>query len=409
MFNYGGNNNFRGRFDFYEWSATYYENSEEIFLALSESGIKEKTLMAINAIGACRSKEDLGGIELYHTISDAGIDLGELWLEKYEHLDKVLLPWNITLCEPIQFVFDDGTTLEILPFEDGGARIGVNTIPVGLVNGLNLGEVNATAFFKEFIGRKLSDIELKINYNETKYVNKFSIEKRDEWKSFRINYIIELTFEYPYRLELTQGAESWYQVSAKCENGRGKVPYKRLKDNIFSQEEIEIINGRDGGGTFWIKGVSDKNERSSNIPDLDRFGMSIDDSYVAEFLSAFLYKYFDPSVQDRYEYEDNDFDWNGCNRYTFENMKHMVSDIRRAIYLIQEDYNNSELEEIKSYWSYYQYLNHGKVKDELTPYEINELRKNRVHTAVDFYERFCSQMDNMLKISGNDIILFMGP
>ena len=409
MFNYGGDNNFCDRFDFYKWSAPYYENPKEVFLALNKLGLKDKTLVSINAIGACRNIDNSGGTSLYRTIADAGIELGELWWERYEHLDNVLVPWNITLCEPIQFVFDDGTALEILPFEDGGARIGVNTIPVGLVDGLNPGGVNATALFKELIGRKLRDIEIKINYNETKRISKFSIDNNKESKEFRTNYAIELAFEFPYRLELAQGWESWSQVSAKGEDWRGKVPYKRLKDNTFSQKGIEIVNGRDGGGTFWIIGISDKEERMSDIPDLDCFGMSIEDDHVAEFLSAFLYKYFDSSVQDRYEYEDADFDWYGINLYTFENMKHLVSDIRRAIHLILEDYDNPELEEIKSSWSYYQYLSHDKARDELTPDEINELRKNVVPTAVDFYERFCSQMDNMLKIPGNNIMSFAGP
>jgi hypothetical protein len=122
-----------------------------------------------------------------------------------------------------------------------------------------------------------------------------------------------------------------------------------------------------------------------------------------------LYKYFDPSIQERYEYEDADFDWYGGNLYTFENMKLMVSDIRRAIHLMLEDYDNPELEEIKSYWSYYQYSNGNKAKNELSPEEINELRRNIVPNAVDFYERFCSQMDNMLKIPGNNIMSFAGP
>ena len=408
MFNYGGDNNFCDRFDFYKWSAPYYENPKEVFLALNKWGLKDKTLVSINAIGACRNIDNSGGTSLYWTIADAGIELGELWWERYEHLDSVLVPWNITLCEPIQFVFDDDTTLEILPIEDGGARIGVNTIPVGLVNGLNPSEVNATALFKEFIGRKLSDIELKINYNETKRINKFSIESNKECKEFRTNYIIELTFEYPYRLELTQGWESWYQVSAKGEDWRGKIPYKRLKDVTQSQEGVEIVNGRDGGGTFWIIGIS-REERISDIPNLDCFGISIEDYHVSEFLSAFLYKYFDPSIQERYEYEDADFDWYGGNLYTFENMKLMVSDIRRTIHLILEDYDNPELEEIKSYWSYYQYSNGNKAKSELSPEEINELRRNIVPNAVDFYERFCSQMDNMLKIPGNNIMSFAGP
>lgn len=53
MFNYGGDNKFHGRFDFYEWSAPYYENPKEVFLALNKLGLKDKTLVSINTIGAC--------------------------------------------------------------------------------------------------------------------------------------------------------------------------------------------------------------------------------------------------------------------------------------------------------------------------------------------------------------------
>lgn len=32
-----------------------------------------------------------------------------------------------------------------------------------------------------------------------------------------------------------------------------------------------------------------------------------------------------------------------------------------------------------------------------------------ISVALDFYERFCTQLENMTKIPGNDLISFAGP
>lgn len=136
MFTFGGCNNFNGRFDFFEWSAPYYETPKEVFAALNELGLKGKRIVAINTIGSCKDIGKSNSTNLYQTIRNAGIELGENWWE-YPNINEVLLPWNIILCEPIQFVFDDGETLEILPIGDGGARVAKNSIPIGMTDGMN--------------------------------------------------------------------------------------------------------------------------------------------------------------------------------------------------------------------------------------------------------------------------------
>ena len=198
MFNSGGHDDFNGRFDFFEWSAPYYENPKEVFTVLNEMNLKGKRLVAINAVGSCRDIGRTNGVGLYQTIRNAGIEPGDNWRENYPHMDEVLIPWNIVLCEPIQFVFDDGNTLEILPIEDGGARIATNSIPVGMTDGLNDGGINTTAFFKELIGRKLNSIELRIRKKEEQYINEFSLKRETPYTEFRTKYVIQLEFEYPY-------------------------------------------------------------------------------------------------------------------------------------------------------------------------------------------------------------------
>lgn len=407
MFEFGGHNDFNGRFDFFKWSAPYYENPKEVYTALDELNLKGKRLAAINAIGACRDIGRTNGIDLYQTIRNAGIEPGNNWRENYPYMEEVLIPWNIVLCEPIQFVFDDGSTLEILPFEYGGARIGTNSIPIGMIDGLNDGGINTSKFFEELIGRKLSNIELTIRKKEEQHINEFSLKQEKPYSEFRTKYVIQFGFEYPYILEIIQDWESWYEVCAKGNRDHERVPYKRKKAVSKPQSGPWIVNGRDGGGTFWIIGISSKEERESDIPNLDCFGMSIDDMVVDEYLTEFLYKYYDPAVQEREEYEDSGFDWYGGNLYTFESMRNMLDNIYRVKKMLQEDYDNPELLKIKSHWSIYQYTK--KKRDELSDVELNELRKNVIPEALTFYERFCMRMESMLKVPGNDIMSFAGP
>lgn len=407
MFNFGGHDDFNGRFDFFEWSAPYYENPKEVFTVLNEMNLKGKRLVAINAVGSCREIGRTNGVGLYQTIRNAGIEPGDNWWENYPHMDEVLIPWNIVLCEPIQLVFDDGNTLEILPIEDGGARIATNSIPVGMTDGLNDGGINTTKFFEELIGRKLNSIELRIRKKEEQHINEFSLKRETPYTEFRTKYVIQLGFEYPYKLEIIQSWESWYEVCAKGNWDQERVPHKRKKEVCKEPRGPWIVNGRDGGGTFWIIGISSKEERESNIPNLDCFGMSIDDTVVGEYLTEFLYKYFDPSAQEREEYDEPGFDWYGGNLYTFESMRKMLDDIYQVMRMIREDYDNPELSKIKAHWPLYPYTK--KRRDELSEMEINEIRKKVVPDALLFYERFCARMENMLKIPGNDIMSFAGP
>ena len=407
MFSYGGKNHFGDRFDFFEWSAPFYEDSKEVYKAIQSLKIEGKTLKAINSIG---TSQYVNWPYLYDTITDAGIELGDLWWEKYEHISKVLVPWSIHLCEPLQFVFDDNTTLEILPTERGGARIGVNSIPVGLVNGLNQSNLDSNKLFQEFCGAKLRRIELSIQKKETHFINDYSINAEDPYVERRTKYIIRFTFEYPYELELIQTWGGGYTVCARGEPNQKKINFGRFESSQIPTEQVEIESGRGDGGTFWIIGANENKEMKPSIPDLDCFGMSIDDTYVGEFLSVFLYRYYDPSIQQRDEYEGPDFDWYGINLYSFENIRKMLLDIYRTIDLIKTNYDDPELAKFKSKWSIYEYMDYSErtIKD-MTAEEINCLRRKRIPKAIDFYERFCLRMEHMLKIPGINLISFAGP
>ena len=85
----------------------------------------------------------------------------------------------------------------------------------------------------------------------------------------------------------------------------------------------------------------------------------------------------------------------------------MLEEIRTACRLLENDYDNSVLSEIKAHFSWHYYTE--KHKGELTDNELNELRKNRVPAAIDFYNRFCARMENMMLLPGKNAISFAGP
>ena len=344
---------------------------------------------------------------LYWKIKGAGIEPGDLWWERYEHLDDVLVPHSVKLCEPIQFVFDDRTSIEILPIDEGGARIGVNSIPVGLVDGLNKSGVDANSLFRELLGRKIEHIDLKEITNETRWINRYTIEKSKGNKELRCQHVIRLSLGSPCKIELISSWESWYEVTAEIDHNSQGIAYKRVKSAQKERSEACIVNGRDGGGTFWIIGTRTDDGKTHPVAHCDGTGISIDDMYVEEYLTEFLYRYFDPKIQeDRYEQEPS-FDWYGGNLYTFDVMRKMIADIRETVVMLQSDYDNSALDAIKAHWGSYKYTE--KSRDQLSEKEINELKKNVVPKAVNFYERFCDRMEKMLQIPENNVMSFAGP
>ena len=417
MIQYMGNGNFDQKFDYYTWSAPFFDTPREVVRYICEMNLSGKVLRRINMIGCGDNAGYTDTGLLYQKLREAGLepeynendDHWNNWYCNYPDKEKILVPCCVHLCEPIQFIFEDGTTLEILPTESGGARIGVNSIPADISDGLNRSNFNGNVFFKEILGRKFESFSLSVTETKKQYVNENSLNCEFPYTETRHKYHFQISFGYPYEIALIQTLESWYCVEL-LENLRAmNVPYSRIQASrkAFETKQIMIVNGRGGGGTFWILPINlDRTEEESDWL-MDGYGISIDDIYVAEFLSEFLYRYFDPDIQEREEYEENSFDWYGGNLYSFDSIKKMVEDIRTVCRMLENDYSNPALTDIKSQWSWYPYSD--KRVDELSKKEIDSLRKHVVPVALDFYNRFCDRMENMMQIPGVNAISFAGP
>ena len=404
-----GNNQFNGRFDFFKWSAPYYSTPKEVFLAVHELQIFGKAIKGIHVVGSVRSL--IGHYTIGTILTTAGIKLTDNWRNDYPHMDDIQVPWGVKACEPIQFIFEDNTTFEILPIGYGGARLAVNSIPVEITDGLNRSNLHPDILFAELNGSQLQWFDMYVNTTTKNHIGEYAIKNNKECKESRTTYRYRFSFGNSYEINLEQGFESYYDIKVRETYGNSNVCYRRVKDSISKiDDQVFICNGRDAGGTFWIVPTNSDRDKDREIPFFSNFGMSIDDYYVSEYLSEFLYRYYDPSIQEEEPYYPDmgrGFDWYGVNLYTYESMRQMITDIKHAAELLTNDYDNPELDSIKKHLPWHS--DSGKKYDEFTEDEINELRKNGVPKAIDFYQRFVGRLEKMMALPGTNTISFAGP
>lgn len=417
MFEYGGKNNFNGRFDYFEWSAPFFETPDEVLDALKAIRFKSQKLAAIRAIGSHQCKDmnksfnDMNNTAIYMILSAAGIDCNYGWWNDYPQMDKVLLPWSVELSEPLQFVFDKGLTIELMPTEKGGARIGVNSIPLSISDGLNRSTLDANILFQEFIGERMSDVTMRIEYKETQYIERpfkssSALKSSPPRTEESVNYVIHIFFGGCQELEITYDWAGRYWVSATVNHWIKRVPISRIRAASKEIAQVEIIHGRDNSpcGAFLITAVNSETKQVPPFTQMASFGISINQFEFGDYLTGFFHRNNDVYTEDAFDKEK--YDWTGNNLYSFDTIRLLLSDIRRAMELIEKDYNNPELDSIKSHWlsseeDYYPMC-------EMSASQLRKKRWEKIPIALSFYERFCSCLEKLMQIPGTDLICISG-
>lgn len=366
-------------FDMFKWNAPRYVNPVQIAQALKDLNLCEKKLKAIYIVGTCQEGEYWDRINLLDALRDVGIEPKDDNWWKDSRLDNVKVPWELSVCEPVQLVFEDDLSVEIFPYDLDCVRIGVNSIPIGLTDGLNNGNIDANIFFEDFIGKELKGISVKNSSIEIRAVDESDriYERNDS------EYIIKFDFGGAFVLGIDAPDGSWFKISSKI-NRNNRTPYKNKKAAVGYCEQVILANGCDRGGAMWI---------TADVPSSDwrKLFMSIDDYEFYTYFSNFAYKYYDESIQEREEYEDLNFDGYGYNYYTYDNAKLMLEDIKATAKLYRECYENPEVLQVK-----YKWLPYG-----ITPKELKKY--------FDVYERFAIRLENVLNIPGFERLCISGP
>ena len=215
-----------------------------------------------------------------------------------------------------------------------------------------------------------------------------------------------------------------------------RLCYAVIGRDIF-KKEIGIVDGHDCSSYFWINPVkivdpSDTNG-IDNVAEMTSVEISIEEDDVDQYLTPFLYKYFDENlepnklrVDDRWEDEDgteqfsyvSGFEWYLThNFYTYETIEKMLEDIKDTINALstgRETEYTKKLRE-KRGWASHELI----YSKDLTPEQVKEYNANRpkeddteAELIIDFYHRFIYRMEYQIKVGrekGYTYISFMGP
>ncbi len=183
--------------------------------------------------------------------------------------------------------------------------------------------------------------------------------------------------------------------------------------------KIDILEGEQQGGYMLIAPVRHVQKRKDNLwtgievnyPE----AISIDDIYVAEFLSPFLYKFFDddyPYGYERIVYSSfTGFEWNlEHNIYTYDVLELMLKEIEQSSHLLGIRYDDPKLDLIKRNFNWHTFIPGQNYS--VTPSVRIQQRiiRDNINVAIDFYNRFVSRMGKMLQDAWDyNRVTFYGP
>lgn len=160
------------------------------------------------------------------------------------------------------------------------------------------------------------------------------------------------------------------------------------------KEEIQIVDGHDGSSYFRIMPVrvidDTDTDLMGNVAELKCAEISIEEDDVGQYLTPFLYKYFDEKLDANEKRGDAlDFEWYlTYNYYTHDSIQKILNDINDTAEALESGRENEYTERVK------------------------EDARADAEMIADFYHRFVYRMEYMMKIgkeNGCELISFMGP
>lgn len=401
-----------------QWSPKLYTSATDIEVALQQFGAFEKAIKAVHVIGVALNMEEQALLSrARRVLTGAGMPYEYFGSGEAPYLEDTPLPCEVVVCEPVVFVFEDDSTIEILPCGCDGLWMAVNSISPYIVDGTNYHNFDSSAMFRRLQGYSVTAATVS-KREITKQYGRYSGVETDNAAKY------EIYFDNDRGVCFEQSYDGWYVfrlIDPRSGTHFGKEPYKisykEMKEMVIPKKQVTIVEGHDGSGYFWImpvKHVPKTEEHWCGIQECRKEEISIEEDDVGVFLYYFLEKYFDRDYPygDSREYCGNSFEWNlEYNIYTYETMHMMLADIERCCYLLKNDYENAELDGIKAKFHYYPFSPTRIPLDRrLTEEEKQAIIRENIYVATEFYDRFVRRMRAMMENTKEyDLISFMGP
>ena len=368
-------------FNRFEWNKIITKSPEELKEKFPVKNLIGKKIKALNAIG------------LFHDFGMECIlleDIDEKFIQEKKKKHSIIQN------EPFVFVFEDDSTFELQLMWEKEYYFSQNQISPDITDGMNHCEIDTNIFFAKLIGSKITDIQLDKN----------------------ITFFTDSEFSLKIEFYDTN-----HSIISLMKNNQYTIidsdVYFSAKKNV---NQIPIEEGHNTSSFFWIMPVNELDSKEKGwfgVEEETNAEFSIEEDYIISYLKEFLLKHFDSSLYKVCRNPDDgtpEFEWNlEWNFYEYKTIKKIIEEIKEFCHLLKTDYKNE-----KTLWfrtrncKFYLPSNQEKLRnykdtdssvileDKMTDEEIN--------TAIDFYNRFIFQMEQMMKYYPNhQFINFMGP
>lgn len=385
-------------FDIHKWNYKKATSAKEILFILKEYGVIGKKIKKISSIGIAKNLEKW---RYEGVVNNALENAGVPWYEndekeKYPYLANVSIPCCARLCEPFILVFDDNTTLELMPKDGDMLLIGYNSISAELTDGVNERNYDPDLMFDALHACKIADVSIQTRIITNQH-------GRNDIQEERGNKIFQFILNGDYGFMIRQSWDGWFDVymtnqkdSDELGNKAATITYGKLKDAVYNNDQIVIVSGHDSSSYFWIMPVKVNSEAEDYYEKVDEYRdeeISIEESDVSNYLSYFLYKYMDDDISYEGVREESTggFEWYlEHNFFRRETIEEMLLEIEKASILLSEDPDNEMLPRIFSEYE--------RIKED-------------INKVCSFYDRFIFRMKTMLDNwpEGYEYVSFMGP
>ena len=411
-------------FDIQEWKPTFCKTEKELNAFWEENQIARKKIIKINAIGIALNMQGWAlGKRIQETLSSAGVTDELMQKVDKDWYNNIQLNTELELWEPIVFVLEDHSTVELMIFPDGVLGVSVNQIDPDTTEGTNHGDCDANILFSEMLSRKCRRPE---------FYHRISYQGSGEGESVQSEeyaFVFTLSGDSDLRFFIRAGHDSAFTCGLFCsyfnwDNDIYKIPLERISKSRKDVRQAAILEGGDSGGYFSIVPtmVEDK-PVDSNYPwgtqDYYRNIIMIDEMDVQPLLFYFLEKYFDEDLNkkctDRDPYNSRGFQhYADPNLYSYPAMKEMLLEIEEKARLLQEDFENPELKELIDGFAISYFLPDElwnlPDQEDWNEKKKREIIRDNLGIAIDFYARFVKRVRKLMERNpDSDCICFTGP
>ena len=192
--------------------------------------------------------------------------------------------------------------------------------------------------------------------------------------------------------------------------------------DIF-KPEIGIVDGHDISSYFWIMPVRvldySNTDEIDNVAEMRSAEISIEEDDVAQYLTPFLYKYFDKDLDaNKHRIEADNFEWYLThNFYTYESINDILADIKDTVDALSTgrvtEYT-TQLKEKRGLAACELLYAKDLTTEQVAAYNENRPKEDdtSIELIMDFYNRFVYRMEYMVRVGkekGYNLISFMGP